>query len=152
MSTNDMVLLQASGESALPVPQGLLDAVLLQLALEIVADGEGATRVGRVDVREAASPEEADRVARAIANSQLVQTALHGRDPNWGRIAQAAGMALAGEQLEELGPDRIDADELGAGSAEAEISARLGRGDCASLMYFSDLSAEYVRVNSEYTT
>ena len=85
-------------------PEGLLDAVLLQLALEIVADGEGATRVGRVEVAGAADAEEAERVARAIANSPLVKTALFGRDPNWGRIAQAAGMALAGEELEELGP------------------------------------------------
>ena len=96
MSTNDTVLLQASGAARAPLPGGLLDAVLLQLAIEIVADGEGATRVGRIEVREARSAEEAERVARAIANSPLVKTALHGRDPNWGRIAQAAGMALAG--------------------------------------------------------
>ena len=104
MSTNDTVLLQATGEAGVPLPDGLLDAVLLQLALEIVADGEGATRVGRIEAREAADADEADRVARAIANSPLVKTALYGRDPNWGRIAQAAGMALAGEQLAELGP------------------------------------------------
>ena len=152
LSTNDTVLLQASGASGEELPTGLLDAVLLQLALEVVADGEGATRVARVEVREGASAEEADRVARAIANSQLVQAALHGGDPNWGRIAQAAGMALAGEELEELGPDRIDAAELAADSAEAEIAVRLGRGDAASHMYFSDLSAEYVRINSEYTS
>ncbi|HXS47055.1 MAG TPA: bifunctional ornithine acetyltransferase/N-acetylglutamate synthase, partial [Solirubrobacterales bacterium] len=66
MSTNDTVLLQATGESGAALPAGLLEAVLLQLALEIVADGEGATRVGRIDVSEAASGEEADRVARAI--------------------------------------------------------------------------------------
>jgi len=95
MSTNDMVLLQATGSADRRMPDGLLDAVLLQLALEIVADGEGATRVGRVLVEEAASEPEAERVARAIANSPLVKTALFGRDPNWGRIAQAAGMALA---------------------------------------------------------
>ena len=98
-----MVLLQASGESGRPLPQGLLDAVLLQLALEIVADGEGATRVGCARVTRPPTQEEAERAARAIANSPLVKTALFGHDPNWGRIAQAAGMALAGEEVEELG-------------------------------------------------
>ena len=94
----------------------------------------------------------AERVARAIANSQLVQTALYGRDPNWGRIAQAAGMALAGEELEELGPDRIESAELGAETPEAEISVRLSRGDASAHVYFSDLTYDYVRINAEYTT
>jgi glutamate N-acetyltransferase/amino-acid N-acetyltransferase len=152
MSTNDTVMLQATGEARAPLPEGLLDAVLLQLALEIVADGEGASRVGRVEVSEAASAEEAELVARAIANSPLVKTALHGRDPNWGRIAQAAGMALAGEDIGEPGPDVINADELGSETAEAQIGIRLGRGDGSWHMYFSDLTAEYVRINAEYTT
>ena len=99
------------------------------------------------------TPAEAERVARAIANSPLVKTALYGRDPNWGRIAQAAGMALAGEELEELGARAIDAAELGgeeprrprsrSGSAAATASAHV---------YFSDLNHEYVRINAEYTT
>jgi glutamate N-acetyltransferase / amino-acid N-acetyltransferase len=152
MSTNDTVLLQATGAAGRELPEGLLDAVLLQLALEIVADGEGATRVGRAEVTEAASPEEAERVARAIANSPLVKTALHGRDPNWGRIAQAAGMALAGEELEELGADHVDAAGLGAEEPEAELSLRLGRGDATAHVYFSDLTCDYVKLNSEYTT
>ena len=97
--------------------------------------------------------DEAERVARAIANSPLVKTALFGRDPNWGRIAQAAGMALAGEELEELGPDRIEASELGgrrrrrprSSSASAAASTR-------AHVCFSDLTHEYVRINAEYTT
>ena len=152
MSTNDTVLLQASGTAGRGLPRGLLEAALLQLALEIVADGEGATRVGRVEVLEAASSEEAERVARAVANSPLVKTALHGRDPNWGRIAQAAGMALAGEEPIELGSAEIDAAELGGDEAEAELSVRLGRGDAGAHVYFCDLSAEYVRLNAEYST
>jgi glutamate N-acetyltransferase/amino-acid N-acetyltransferase len=103
-------------------------------------------------VSEAASVAEAERVARAIANSPLVKTALHGRDPNWGRITQAAGAALAGEELEELGAAAIDADELGTDAEEAEIAVRLGRGAASSHVYFCDLTAEYVRINSEYTT
>ncbi len=152
MSTNDALLIQGSGASGKALPEGLLDAVLLQLALEIVADGEGASRVGRVEVGEASSDEEAERVARAIANSPLVKTALYGRDPNWGRIAQAAGMALAGEELEELGPDRIDAEELGGEQPEAEIGIRLGRGESSAHVFFSDLTPDYVALNSEYTT
>ena len=152
MSTNDCVLLQATGASGEPLPAGLLEAVLMQLAIEIVRDGEGAVRVGRIEVSEAASQEEAERVARAIANSPLVKTALYGRDPNGGRIAQAAGAALAGEDLEEIGADSIDAAELGAETTEAEIGLRLGRGGNSAYVWFSDLGYEYIRINAEYTT
>jgi len=152
MSTNDTVLLQATGTAGEPLPAGLLEAVLLQLAIEVVADGEGSSRVGRVQVDGAASPGEAERVARAIANSPLVKTALFGRDPNWGRIAQAAGMALAGADLEEIGRDAIDAAELGGDAAEAELGVRLDRGEHAAHVWFSDLGHEYVRINAEYTT
>ena len=79
MSTNDTVMLQATGSSGAAMPRGLLEAVLLQLALEIVADGEGATRVGRAVVTGARNAEEAERVARAIANLAR-ETALFGRD------------------------------------------------------------------------
>jgi glutamate N-acetyltransferase/amino-acid N-acetyltransferase len=152
MSTNDTVLLQATGAAGAPLPEGLLEAVLLQLAIEVVADGEGSSRVGRVQVDGAASGAEAERVARAIANSPLVKTALFGRDPNWGRIAQAAGMALAGEDLEEIGAASIDAAELGEEVAEAEIGLRLDRGEHSAHVWFSDLGYEYVRINAEYTT
>ncbi len=152
MSTNDMVLLQASGASGKPLPDGLLEAVLLQLAIEIVRDGEGAARAARVEVTEAATRAEAERVARAIANSSLVKTALFGRDPNWGRIAQAAGAALAGEELDELGAEAIDAAELGADVEEAEIGLRLGRGEHRAHVWFSDLGYKYVEINAEYTT
>jgi glutamate N-acetyltransferase/amino-acid N-acetyltransferase len=152
MSTNDTVLLQTTGEAGEPLPEGLLEAVLLQLAIEIVADGEGSVRVGHVQVDGAASAAEAERVARAIANSPLVKTALFGRDPNWGRIAQAAGMALAGEDLEEIGSGSIDAAELGEEIAEAEIGLRLDRGEHSAHVWFSDLGYEYIRINAEYTT
>jgi glutamate N-acetyltransferase/amino-acid N-acetyltransferase len=152
MSTNDTVLLQASGASGKPLPAGLLEAVLLQLAIEIVRDGEGAVRVGRIEVTEAATDAEAERVARAVANSPLVKTALFGSDPNWGRIAQAAGAALAGEDLEEIGADSIDAAELGSDLPEAEIGLRLRCGAASAHVFFSDLGYEYVKVNAEYTT
>jgi glutamate N-acetyltransferase / amino-acid N-acetyltransferase len=152
MSTNDTVLLQASGASGQPLPEGLLEAVLMQLAIEIVRDGEGAARTARIEVTEAATQAEAERVARAIANSPLVKTALFGRDPNWGRIAQAAGAALAGEELPELGAEAIDAAELGLDVEEAEIGLRLGRGDHSAHVWFSDLGYDYVKLNAEYTT
>jgi glutamate N-acetyltransferase/amino-acid N-acetyltransferase len=152
MSTNDMVLLQATGTAGEPLPAGLLEAVLTQLAIEIVRDGEGAARVGRIEVSEAASFEEAERVARAIANSPLVKTALFGRDPNWGRIAQAAGAALVGVEMEEIGEESIDAAELAGETEEAEIGLRLGRGEHRAHVWFSDLGYEYVRINAEYTT
>jgi glutamate N-acetyltransferase / amino-acid N-acetyltransferase len=152
MSTNDTLLLQATGAAGAPLPDGLLDAVLLQLAIEVVADGEGSSRVGRVQVDGAASQAEAERVARAIANSPLVKTALFGRDPNWGRIAQAAGMALAGEDLEEIGAENIENAELAEDVAEAEIGLRLDRGAHSAHVWFSDLGYEYVRINAEYTT
>jgi len=152
MSTNDTLLLQATGASGEPLPEGLLEAVLLQLALEVVADGEGSSRVGRVQVDGAASAAEAERVARAIANSPLVKTALFGRDQNWGRIAQAAGQALAGEDLEEIGGESIDNAELAAETVEAEIGLSLDRGEHSAHVWFSDLGYEYVRINAEYTT
>ncbi|HEX4730462.1 MAG TPA: bifunctional ornithine acetyltransferase/N-acetylglutamate synthase, partial [Solirubrobacterales bacterium] len=152
MSTNDTVLLQATGTSGEPLPEGLLDALLLQLAIEIVRDGEGAARAGRIEVSGAADQAEAERVARAIANSPLVKTALYGRDPNWGRIAQAAGAALAGADLDEIGSDSIDAAELGADTPEANIGLRLDRGTGRAHVYFSDLGHEYVTLNAEYTT
>ena len=153
MSTNDTVLLQATGAAGAPLPEGLLEAVLLQLAIEIVADGEGSVRVGRVQVDGAASAAEAERVARAIANSPLVKTALFGRDPNWGRIAQAAGMALAGEDLEEIGAELDRRRRARPRTSPRPRSAlRLDRGEHAAHVWFSDLGYEYVRINAEYTT
>jgi glutamate N-acetyltransferase/amino-acid N-acetyltransferase len=152
MSTNDTVLLQATGASGRPLPAGLLDAVLLQLAVEVVRDGEGAHRAGRIVVEGAADQGEAERVARAVANSPLVKTALYGRDPNWGRIAQAAGAALVGADMDEIGAESIDATELGAETPEANIAVRLGRGDARVHVYFADLGHEYVTLNAEYTT
>jgi glutamate N-acetyltransferase/amino-acid N-acetyltransferase len=152
MSTNDTVLLQATGASGRPLPEGLLEAVLLQMAIEIVRDGEGAARAGRIEVTGAADGSEAERVARAIGNSPLVKTALYGRDPNWGRIAQAAGAALAGADMDEIGAGSIDATELGGANPEANIALRLSRGSARAHVYFSDLGHEYVTLNAEYTT
>jgi len=102
-STNDTCAILASGASNIVIPVGtaakkFLDAltdVCQSLAYQIAADGEGATKVVTIDVRGAKSQRDADRIARAIANSPLVKCAMHGNDPNWGRIVSAAGMCGA---------------------------------------------------------
>jgi glutamate N-acetyltransferase/amino-acid N-acetyltransferase len=174
LSTSDTVFALANGASGVQVEPETedelrlgeaMDAVLRQLALEIIADGEGAKRVGRIRVR----GEEAliEPVARAIANSVLVKTALHGGDPNFGRILQAAGMAYpsgrglpadleiegrlvvsAGEAVLE---DLAELEPLVSGS-EVEYTLTLPGGESETEVFFSDLSPEYVTFNSQYTS
>ena len=177
LSTNDSVFAIAGGASGLAVEAGsaderafavALDALLRQLAVEMVADGEGAERVARLVVRGAV--EAVDPVARAVANSPLVKCALHGRDPNWGRILQAAGQAVPDADLSQLdlfidgvhvagagGAVTLAADgerRLGEAMAAAEVEMRLdlAPGDEEAEIFFCDLGPEYVRFNSEYTT
>jgi glutamate N-acetyltransferase / amino-acid N-acetyltransferase len=145
-----------------------LDALMRQLALEIVADGEGAARVGRVVVQ--GRPEAVEPVARSVANSPLVKTALHGGDPNFGRVLQAAGQAwpvgdpfvvdleIEGRQLVSAG----DAIDLGAeerreleravSAPEVEYLLTLPGEGGEIEVFFSDLSEAYVRFNAEYTS
>ncbi len=175
LSTNDSVFLLASGASGVRVePESAdelllgeaLDAVLRQLALMIVGDGEGAARVGRVVVA-GGHPQGVEEVARAVANSPLVKAALNGGDPNWGRIAQAAGAALPGTaplpvdiwiegvQVCARGTGiPFDAGALAEAVAREEVEYRVGLpGEGAEAeVFFSDLSHGYVTVNAEYTT
>jgi glutamate N-acetyltransferase/amino-acid N-acetyltransferase len=175
LSTNDTVILQCSGASGVRVaPESedellfgqALDALLRMLALMIVRDGEGAKRIGRVVVR-GGDPADAERAARAVANSPLVKTALHGADPNWGRIAQAVGAALpytaplaldiAIEGIAVCAKGaavKYDAAALDAAAAGVEIEYEVGLpGEGAETeVFFSDLSHEYVTINAEYTT
>jgi len=157
LSTNDTVILQASGASGVRVaPESTdelafgqaLDALLRQLALLIVKDGEGARRVGRVVVRGEDS-KGVDHVARAIANSPLVKTALYGGDPNWGRIAQSIGMALP--HSAPLSYDiTIEGMRVAGDGLEYEVALQ---GDGAETeVFFSDLGHEYITINAEYTT
>jgi glutamate N-acetyltransferase/amino-acid N-acetyltransferase len=181
LSTSDTAVLIASGASGVRVqPQtpdeqrfGLaLDALLRQLALLITADGEGARRIGRVTVKGPDGPA-CERVARQVANSPLVKTALYGGDPNWGRIVQAVGAVLPGPALNPVGvriagvevcrdgqevPFDRDALATLVSGPEVEYDITLGPGDAAgqyaneSEVYFSDLGHEYVTLNAEYTT
>jgi glutamate N-acetyltransferase/amino-acid N-acetyltransferase len=174
-STNDTVVLIAGGGSGVRVePESedelrfgeALDALLRQLALLIVADGEGSRRVGRVIVS-GGHELHVEGVARAVANSPLVKTALHGGDPNWGRIVQAVGMALPGTaplpvdvEIEGVTVCAAgaavphDADALTAAVQGDEVEYAIGLpGEGAETeVFFSDLGHEYVRINAEYTT
>jgi glutamate N-acetyltransferase/amino-acid N-acetyltransferase len=175
LSTSDTVILQCSGESGVEIHQETddelrfgeaLDAVLRQLALAIASDGEGARRVGRVVVRGGEESGVA-RVARAVANSPLVKTALYGGDPNWGRIIQAVGMALPGTAplAVDIAIEGVtvcsggayvphDAQALNAAVQRAEVEYEIGLpGEgFETELYFSDLGHEYVTINAEYTT
>jgi glutamate N-acetyltransferase / amino-acid N-acetyltransferase len=174
LSTSDTVFALANGASGVLVaPESddelrlgeAMDALLRALALQIVADGEGCRRVGRIIVRGARDAVEP--VARAIANSNLVKTALHGADPNFGRILQAAGTAyppgdgfvvdlnIEGHTVVSAGETVIDdlreLEPLVAGDEIEYVLTLPGQGG-ETEVYFSDLSPEYVRFNSEYTT
>jgi glutamate N-acetyltransferase/amino-acid N-acetyltransferase len=175
LSTNDTVLLQCSGESGVRVDPETddelrfgeaLDALMRQLALMVVRDGEGARRVGRVLVRGGA-PEAVEAVARSVANSQLVKTALYGGDPNWGRIIQAVGavlpgtaplavdIAIEGVQVCSRGSYAPhDATALAQAVARGEVEYDVGLpGEGAETeVFFSDLGHEYVTINADYTT
>jgi glutamate N-acetyltransferase / amino-acid N-acetyltransferase len=157
-----------------------LTALCLDLAYQIVADGEGATRVFRVRVRGAANVRDADAVGRAVVNSPLVKAAVHGGDPNWGRIVTAAansGAKLRGQGMSlSIGPG---ADKKGGGEAisvfrrgtpeprdaatqrrleklmagrEVVFTLELGMGRADVEWLGCDLSREYVRINADYTT
>ena len=175
LSTNDTVILMASGASGVRVepetPDELafgeaLDALMRQLALLVVADGEGATRVGRVVVH-GGHELHVEAAARAVANSPLVKTALNGGDANWGRVAQAVGMALPGTSPLPLdiaiggvqvcaGGAAVPHDEAALGEAvsgrEVEYVIGLPCEGAEAEVFFSDLGHGYVTINAEYTT
>ncbi len=179
LSTNDTAALICSGQSGVEIaPESedelrfgeALDALMRQLAILMVADGEGAGRIARVVVR-GGEQERIETAARAVANSPLVKAALHGADPNWGRIVQAVGGALGGAGLGggQLPLDlciegiqvcsagaAIECDQEALGQAvqrhEVEYDITLPGDGAETEVFFSDLSYEYVRINSEYTT
>jgi glutamate N-acetyltransferase/amino-acid N-acetyltransferase len=173
-STNDTLLVLANGHSGV-TPKGAdlamfeegVHTVCADLARMIVADGEGATKVFEVRVRGAASAADARLAARTITNSNLVRTAIHGGDPNWGRVLAAAGRSgarvddrRASVRIGDLfvyrngAPVEVaDADVRALfAAASIEIEVTLGLGDGQAVAWGCDLSAEYVRINAEYMT
>jgi len=174
-STNDTLFAMASGASGVVIDEdtypALLDALVSvsrELAVGIVRGGEGATKLIAVTVHDARTRDEARQVARTIANSPLVKTAVHGADPNWGRILASAGRSgvrfdvdratvhVGGVLLFENGLPHDDAAPVAAEhlkTADVRIDVSLGSGGGASATIWGcDLSAEYVRINGEYRT
>ena len=173
-STNDTVLLLASGASGVPIGANdaafaaALTEVCTSLARQVVADGEGISHVVELRIDGAANDADALRVAKAIAHSPLVKTAWAGCDPNWGRLAAAIGYSGA-----EIDPNRFDisfgelpicrdggrASEFDEAAAHAYISQRefsisiqLNQGSGSCVFWTTDLTAEYIRINADYST
>lgn len=173
-STNDTVLLLASGASGVKIDAGneefagALRQVCTSLARQVVADGEGITHVVELQIEGAVSDAEAVRVAKAIAHSPLVKTAWAGCDPNWGRLMAAIGYSGA-----QIDPERIDIwfgeqricrnggrasefDEAAAHAylkqAEFTIRIQLNQGSGSCVFWTTDLTTEYVHINADYST
>lgn len=177
-STNDAVTLSATGESGVAIEEGsqqatdfseALEALMIGLAQDIVRDGEGATKFVEIRVAGGESEAACDQVARTIAHSPLVKTALFAADPNWGRILAAIGRAglegldtkmvsieingvliaehgaRAASYTESLGQSAMEDDEL-------QLRVTLQRGAAQSLLWTTDLSYDYVKINAEYRT
>lgn len=176
-STNDTLLVLANGEAAAPAIQkdtkahraftAALEEVCQSLALQIVADGEGAQRVIEIEVRHAKSEAAARRIAETIATSPLVKTAFAGGDPNWGRIFAAAGRSgakfdpalvdihMAGIPVLRKGQP-LDFNERAASnkllSEHVPVIVDLHAGDARARYWTCDFTAEYVRINASYRT
>lgn len=175
MSTSDTVLLLANGASGVSVGEGenrvnlqrAISEVCAELAQMIIRDAEGAAHFVTINVEGLDSDEGARRVARAVADSALVKTAIAGNDPNWGRIVSAAGYsgAVFEEQECSLAINGVVIYEAGAPtdysegevsdlmrSGEVKIALQFARGTGAAHYWTSDLTQEYVRLNADYTT
>jgi glutamate N-acetyltransferase/amino-acid N-acetyltransferase len=173
-STNDTLLCLAGGTSnahitddaSRAVFQDLLEKVCLDLATQIVRDGEGATKLVQITVKGAATKQDAFKAAEAIAHSNLVKTAVYGEDPNWGRITAAAGRSGA-----RVDPDRMDlffdtvalvlqgkwqgkaAEKQAAEimkASEISMTLDLNLGDHTDQFLFCDFSENYVKINADY--
>ncbi len=171
-STSDTAIVLASGAAG-RIDLGRFEAALYDvcesLTRQIARDGEGATTLIEVHVDEAISPEQAKRVAKAIVNSPLVKTAVHGADPNWGRVAMAVGKSTTVDEVDqtavvirfgaqEVYPAPLDDDGLAAlatymhgDDVRIHVSLATG-GTAAATVWGCDLTDGYVRINADYTT
>jgi glutamate N-acetyltransferase/amino-acid N-acetyltransferase len=168
MSTNDTVVLMASGASGVaPDPRELTDAVTevcADLARQLVADAEGARHDIAVSVRTAATEEDALEVARSIARNNLVKCAVFGNDPNWGRVLAAVGttgaafdpaeldVSINGVQVCRAGGVGEDRDLVDLSRREVEIVVDLHAGEATATVWTNDLTHDYVHENSAYST
>jgi len=174
-STNDMCLLMANGASGVSVENGkafaqfcdALHTVCLHLAKEVVRDGEGATKVAAITVSDAPTEADAAKIAKTIAESPLLKTALFGCDPNWGRIIAAAGRAGISFDYNQasvsIGPHQVF--EKGEGcrfeksavrdylrQPEVSVNVNLATGNERATVWTCDYSYDYIRINASYTT
>lgn len=168
MSTNDTVLLLASGASGVAPEQAefaeAVRAVCADLARQLIGDAEGASKDIRIDVVNAATEAEAVDVARTVSRSNLLKCAIHGEDPNWGRVLSAIGTTSAA-----FDPDRLDVaingvwvcrdggvgedrDLVSMKDREVVITADLKAGRASASIWTNDLTAEYVHENSAYSS
>ena len=170
-STSDTAVILASGDAGPVAPadfEAALDEVLLSLTKQVARDGEGATKLIEVCVDGAANHAQAKRVAKSIVNSPLVKTAVHGADPNWGRVAMAVGKCSDEEGIEEsrvvirfgdqeVFPVQVDSAGLQRlaeymRGSEVRIHVSLGIAHGSATVWGCDLSDGYVRINADYTT
>jgi len=171
-STNDTVMLMTNRQSAVyrqDAFKAVLDKVMFELAMMILKDGEGATKVVAFNVKGAISDEEAQKAATALSNSLLVKTALFGEDPNWGRIASTIGasgiecdeekltiyyddLLIYSDQYRELDKEREEKAYEIMKQEQFTITCDLGLGDGSFTAYGCDLSYDYVKINAEYRT
>lgn len=170
-STSDTAILMASGAGGstdLDAFEHGLYEVATSLTKQVARDGEGAEKLIEVNVEHARSAEQAKRVAKAIVNSPLVKTAVHGADPNWGRVAMAIGKSTTADEVDqskvvirfgdqEVYPSPVDAAALDALAEymrgdEVCITAVLAAGDASATVWGCDLTDGYVRINADYTT
>jgi glutamate N-acetyltransferase/amino-acid N-acetyltransferase len=168
MSTNDTVLLLASGASGVePTPRDLqaaVTAVCADLARQLIADAEGASKDVAIEVIGAASEDDALEVARSIARNNLLKCALHGNDANWGRVLAAVGttaavfdpdaldVAMNGVLVCRSGAVGDDRDLVDLSGREVHITVDLHAGSASATVWTNDLTADYVHENSAYST
>lgn len=168
MSTNDTVLLLSSGASGVtPELQEFVEAVKSvssSLARQLIADAEGATKDIKIVVESAASESDAVEVARAVSRSNLLKCAIHGEDPNWGRVLSSIGTTTAAFNADELNVDfngvavcrngsaLADEPQVDLSEREVEIRIALNAGSATATLWTNDLTAMYVHENSAYST
>ncbi|MEU9059395.1 bifunctional glutamate N-acetyltransferase/amino-acid acetyltransferase ArgJ [Streptomyces sp. NPDC048430] len=168
MSTNDTVLLLASGASGITPAQAEFDqavqSVCADLARQLIGDAEGASKDIRIEVINAATEDDAVEVGRSIARNNLLKCAIHGEDPNWGRVLSAIGTTKAAFEPDRLnvaindvwvcknGSVGADRDLVDMRYREVRITADLAAGDESAVIWANDLTAEYVHENSAYSS
>ncbi|MEW2070308.1 bifunctional glutamate N-acetyltransferase/amino-acid acetyltransferase ArgJ [Streptomyces sp. NPDC007346] len=168
MSTNDTVLLLASGASGITPEQDAfaeaVRAVCADLARQLIGDAEGASKDIRIEVINAATEDDAVEVGRSIARNNLLKCAIHGEDPNWGRVLSAIGTTRAAFEPDQLnvaindvwvcknGSVGEDRDLVDMRYREVKITADLAAGTESAVIWANDLTADYVHENSAYSS